>query len=86
MCSGGRFVIQQTDAKTTPANTSGTPNGHISNQSLKTTDNSWGHWRHWNGWLLFGLTTAFPFAVIHKAWLLAQPGEGTSSLLKPEGL
>jgi hypothetical protein len=34
-----------------------------------------GHWQFMgalealNGWLLFGLTTAFLVAVIHKAWL-----------------
>lgn len=32
-----------------------------------------------NGWLLFGVTTAFLLAVIHKAWLL-DSREGTGSL------
>jgi hypothetical protein len=29
-----------------------------------------------NGWLLFGLTTAFLFAIIEKAWLLRRGAEG----------
>jgi len=27
-----------------------------------------------NGWILFGLTTAFLFSIVQKAWLRAQPG------------
>ena len=33
-----------------------------------------------NGWLLFGLTTAFLFAMMEKLWLLGL-GKGTNSTL-----